>query len=90
MKYSLQLLLTNFDQLLSSLLGVAADGEVDEATLAQAVGRLPQSALGVAGDFDENTGKGMGILIQALKKPKISKSELNMKNFYLTIVIIKD
>lgn len=59
--------LTNFDQLLSSLLGVAADGEVDEATLAQAVGRLPQSALGVAGDFDENTGKGMGILIQALK-----------------------
>ncbi|MGB2217143.1 MAG: type II secretion system secretin GspD [Porticoccaceae bacterium] len=59
--------LTNFDQLLSSLLGVAADGEIDEATLAQAVGRLPKTALGVAGDFDKNTGKGMGILIQALK-----------------------
>ena len=59
--------LTNFDQLLSSLLGVAADGEVDQATLTQAVGQLPQTALGVAGDFDEITGKGMGILIQALK-----------------------
>ena len=59
--------LTNFDQLLSSLLGVAADGEIDEATLAQAVGGLPKTALGVAGDFDKNTGKGMGILIQALK-----------------------
>ena len=59
--------LTNFDQLLSSLLGVATDGEVDQATLTQAVGQLPQTALGVAGDFDEITGKGMGILIQALK-----------------------
>ena len=59
--------LTNFDQLLSSLLGVGINGEVDSNTLAAAVGSLPQSALGVAGDFDQETGKGMGILIQALK-----------------------
>ncbi len=59
--------LTNFDQLLSSLLGVAADGEVDESTLTNIVGGLPKSAVGIAGDFNQNTGKGMGILIQALK-----------------------
>jgi len=59
--------LTNFDQLLGSLLGVGVNGETDSATLATAIGSLPQSALGVAGDFDQDTGKGMGILIQALK-----------------------
>jgi general secretion pathway protein D len=59
--------LTNFDSLLSSLLGVAADGEVDEAALTNIVSGLPKSAVGIAGDFDQNTGKGMGILIQALK-----------------------
>ena len=59
--------LTNFDQLLGSLLGVGVNGEADSATLATAIGSLPQSALGVAGDFDQDTGKGMGILIQALK-----------------------
>jgi general secretion pathway protein D len=59
--------LTNFDQLLGSLLGVGINGDVDSSTLASAVGSLPQSALGVAGDFDQETGKGMGILIQALK-----------------------
>ncbi len=59
--------LTNFDQLLSSLLGVAADGDVDEKTLTTTLAAVPKTALGVAGDFDEITGKGMGILIQALK-----------------------
>jgi len=59
--------LTNFDQLLSSILGAGADGNIDSSTLTSAVGGLPKSALGIAGDFDETTGKGMGILIQALK-----------------------
>jgi general secretion pathway protein D len=59
--------LTNFDQLLSSILGAGADGNIDSSTLTSAVGSLPKSALGIAGDFDETTGKGMGILIQALK-----------------------
>ncbi len=60
--------LTNFDQLLASLLGVGLNGNPDTATLTSAIGALPQSALGIAGDFDPNTGKGMGVLIQALKK----------------------
>ena len=59
--------LTNFDQLLGSLLGLGVSGQTDSSTLASAIGSLPQSALGVAGDFDQETGKGMGILIQALK-----------------------
>ena len=59
--------LTNFDQLLGSLLGLGVSGQTDSSTLASAIGSLPQSALGVAGDFDQETGKGIGILIQALK-----------------------
>ena len=53
--------------MLSSLLGVAVDGDVDEKTLTTTLAAVPKTALGVAGDFDEITGKGMGILIQALK-----------------------
>jgi len=58
--------LTNFDGLLSSLLGVGLGSPSDES-IASAVGQLPKSTLGVVGDFDRNTGKGMGLLIQALK-----------------------
>ena len=46
---------------------MAADGDVDEKTLTTTLAAVPKTALGVAGDFDEITGKGMGILIQALK-----------------------
>ncbi|MDA9095736.1 type II secretion system secretin GspD [Porticoccaceae bacterium] len=58
--------LTNFDGLLSSLLGAGLGSPTDES-IASAVGQLPKSTLGVAGDFDRATGKGMGLLIQALK-----------------------
>ncbi|MDB9953441.1 type II secretion system secretin GspD [Porticoccaceae bacterium] len=58
--------LTNFDGLLSSLLGAGLGSPTDES-IASAVGQLPKSTLGVAGDFDRTTGKGMGLLIQALK-----------------------
>jgi general secretion pathway protein D len=58
--------LTNFDGLLSTLLG-AGLGDPSDADVTTALGQLPQSTLGVAGDFDGVTGKGMGVLIQALK-----------------------
>ncbi|MDG1812540.1 MAG: type II secretion system secretin GspD [Porticoccaceae bacterium] len=58
--------LTNFDGLLSTLLG-AGLGDPSDADVKKALGQLPQSTLGVAGDFDGVTGKGMGVLIQALK-----------------------
>jgi general secretion pathway protein D len=58
--------LTNFDGLLSTLLG-AGLGDPSDADVKKALGQLPQSTLGVAGDFDGMTGKGMGVLIQALK-----------------------
>lgn len=58
--------LTNFDGLLSTLLG-AGLGDPTDATVSAALMQLPQSTLGVAGDFDQVTGKGMGVLIQALK-----------------------
>ena len=60
--------LTNFDQLLSTLLGTGLSGDLESGNLGSAVSALPSSALAVAGDFDPDTGKGMGILIQALKK----------------------
>jgi general secretion pathway protein D len=58
--------LTNFDGLLSTLLG-AGLGDPSDADVKKALGQLPESTLGVAGDFDGVTGKGMGVLIQALK-----------------------
>ena len=58
--------LTNFDGLLSTLLG-AGLGDPTDVTVSAALTQLPQSTLGVAGDFDQVTGKGMGVLIQALK-----------------------
>jgi len=58
--------LTNFDGLLSTLLG-AGLGDPSDADVKKALGQLPKSTLGVAGDFDGVTGKGMGVLIQALK-----------------------
>ena len=59
--------LTNFDGALAGLLGLGANGSVEPAALTSAVSALPQTTLGIAGDFDRRTGKGMGILIQALK-----------------------
>ena len=35
---------------------------------AQIAGSLPQSVIGVVGDFDSETNRGMGLLVQAIKK----------------------
>ncbi len=59
--------LTNFDGALAGLLGLGANGSVEPAVLKTALDALPTGTLGIAGDFDRKTGKGMGILIQALK-----------------------
>ena len=56
--------LTNFDGLLSSLVGTGLNGTPD---LTKIVGSIPQSTVIVGGDFDPVTGKGMGLLIEALK-----------------------
>lgn len=59
--------LTNFDGLLSSLVGTAVNGTPDAATLTTIIGSVPASSVAVGGNFDPLTGKGMGLLIQALQ-----------------------
>ncbi len=60
--------LTNFDGLLSSLVGTAITGANDAAALSTLTQALPKSSVAVGGKFDPATGKGMGLLIEALKK----------------------
>ncbi|MAH72583.1 MAG: type II secretion system protein GspD [Cellvibrionales bacterium TMED49] len=65
--------LTNFDGVLTSLLGgTVLDGSqnISSSMLSQA---LPATGLGVFGDFDNATGKGMGLLVQALKTDGATK-----------------
>ena len=59
--------LTNFDGLLSSLVGTAVNGTPDATTLTTIIGTIPASSVAVGGDFDPATGKGMGLLVQALQ-----------------------
>ena len=56
--------LTNFDGLLATLTGIGISGE--DPTAAE-LSLIPKTVLGVAGNFDPDTGKGIGLLIQALK-----------------------
>ncbi len=56
--------LTNFDGLLATLTGIGVSGV--DPTLDQ-LNSIPNKVLAVAGDFDSETGKGIGLLIQALK-----------------------
>jgi general secretion pathway protein D len=56
--------LANFDGVLSSLIGVGLTGENPSR---EELGLIPQTVLGVAGNFDPDTGKGIGLLVQALK-----------------------
>ena len=56
--------LTNFDGLLATLAGVGLSS-VDPT--AAELGLIPNKVLALAGDFDPDTGKGIGLLIQALK-----------------------
>jgi len=61
--------LTKFDNLLSTIIGTGADGDISESDISTLGGALGTAAttIGVAGDFDPLTGKGIGVLIQALK-----------------------
>lgn len=65
--------LTNFDGVLSGLLGVATSDSGTAGAASTLVGSLPSTVLGVVGDFDEITGKGMGLLVQALKTDSATK-----------------
>ena len=59
--------LTNFDGLLSSLVGTAVNGTPEASTLTTIIGSIPATSVAVGGNFDPLTGKGMGLLIQALQ-----------------------
>ena len=59
--------ITNFDGVLAGLLGTAFSGG-ESVGAAQIAGSLPQSVIGVVGDFDSKTSRGMGLLVQAIKK----------------------
>ncbi|MGB0449901.1 MAG: type II secretion system protein GspD, partial [Porticoccaceae bacterium] len=61
--------LTKFDNLLATVLGSSADGDISDADSMNVAGELQNvsGAIGIAGDFDPLTGKGIGLLIQALK-----------------------
>ena len=62
--------LTNFDGLLATLTGIGVSGV--DPTLDQLSG-IPNKVLAVAGNFDSETGKGIGLLIQALKSDGSTK-----------------
>jgi general secretion pathway protein D len=59
--------LTNFDGLLGSLVGTGLGGTPDSATLNTLINGIPKSPLAFGGEFNANTGKGMGLLVQALQ-----------------------
>ena len=61
--------LTKFDNILATLLGVGSDGDLSEEDIS-AIGNVLGNTGGgfaVGGDFDSATGRGFGVLIQALK-----------------------
>ena len=62
--------LTNFDGLLTSLIGPAINGVSSTADLTDIALQLPKSSVAVGGKFDPVTGEGMGLLIEALKTDK--------------------
>ena len=63
--------LTNFDGVLATLLGAIAEG--DSSGLSNSIPSLAPSVIGMAGDFDQESGRGIGLLIQALKSDGRSK-----------------
>ena len=63
--------LTNFDGVLATLLGSIAEG--DTSGLSNSIPSLAPSVIGMAGDFDQESGRGIGLLIQALKSDGRSK-----------------
>jgi general secretion pathway protein D len=60
--------LTNFDGVLSGLLGTAfGTGSATSVNSTQIASALPQTVIGVVGDFDPEKKRGIGLLVQALK-----------------------
>ena len=59
--------LTNFDGLLGSLVSAGLNGTPDSATLDKLIKGIPKSPVAFGGEFNSNTGKGMGLLVQALQ-----------------------
>ena len=60
--------LTNFDGVLSGLLGTAfGAGSATSVNSTQIASALPQTVIGVVGDFDPEKKRGIGLLVQALK-----------------------
>ena len=59
--------LTNFDGVLTQLLGLGLNGTPESSVLSSAIGEIPNNAIAVGGEFNPDTGKSMGLLIQALK-----------------------
>ncbi len=65
--------LTNFDGVLTSLMGATVLNGNQNTSSSMLSQGLPASGLGVLGDFDNATGKGMGLLVQALKTDGATK-----------------
>ena len=60
--------LTNFDGVLSGLLGTAfGAGSATSVNSTQIASALPKTVIGVVGDFDPEKKRGIGLLVQALK-----------------------
>ena len=59
--------LTNFDGVLTQLLGLGLNGTPESSVLSSTVSEIPSNAIAVGGEFNPDTGKSMGLLIQALK-----------------------
>ncbi|MBC6427649.1 MAG: type II secretion system secretin GspD, partial [Cellvibrionales bacterium] len=59
--------LTNFDELVPSLLGLGLSDNITAEQLGTAAGRAGVGTFWGGGKFDSDTGKGIGVLIEALK-----------------------
>ena len=60
--------LSNFDGVLASLLGTAlGSGDSSNVSSSQIASALPKSVIGAVGDFDSESDRGIGLLIQALE-----------------------
>ena len=64
--------LTNFDGVLTGLIGVGINEESSPSQIAIS-SALPNTALGAVGDYNEVSGKGMGLLVQALQTDSATK-----------------
>ena len=60
--------LSNFDGVLASLLGTAlGSGDSSNVSTTQIASALPKTVIGAVGDFDSESDRGIGLLVQALE-----------------------